>query len=389
MTKLDPRNTFILFLLFMSAVLAVMIGHYLLRERRRFNEFGPRDIAREMVEGNENAAAAAKDEIERQTVAVDLDRTETVAYLEEKKAIVKWQTEPGYEPGPQDFRKVGDFYRKYMQIPDAANAYNLGLQKFPETVALRIGLADSALLMQAWEPALAEADEALKMEPANVEALALKSVALARLGKFREAAAAIASLETQAPNDYRTVRARLTLLIETEQYDAAIAVADEFVRINGYQQEIMNEQIRAFEKQGDFDRARATAVKAVAFNNKNDFRPKNILLFVKLALLEARRNNLVDALKNLDEAIALNPKCYLPYEVLGYVRVMRGEMRLARAAFGKSLKLFPGNRALARHIREFEKNVSETDRAMQEHIRTILQKDGKTVPPQAPDGGAR
>jgi predicted AlkP superfamily phosphohydrolase/phosphomutase/Flp pilus assembly protein TadD len=202
----------------------------------------------------------------------------------------------GGEASPHGDRNLAAVLFEQGKLEEAAAAYRDLVERNPEDSALRASLAGALGALGRYDEALAQIEEALRLEPLNIEAYHNRAVIHERRG---EPAAAIADYRTalRYRSDYEPARSALRRL-------GAAPTAGEVAHTP--------EQARALE-------------------------------LAERASDAARRGDYPQALADLAQAERLAPRLALVHQYRANVAYLMGDQRAARVALEKALEIEPDN----------------------------------------------
>lgn len=146
--------------------------------------------------------------------------------------------------------------------------------KDPQNANLRVELARLYLGVKKYDEAIAELNQAVKLEPKNVGALALLGVAYEEKGQqsravdfYKKAIDAGSKEEMQALNPflYEAQYRLANIYIEDKQYDPAIKVLEGALKNNPFDSDLQYLTGQAFLGKGDYDKAIVSFEEAIKY----------------------------------------------------------------------------------------------------------------------------
>ena len=288
----------------------------------------------------------------------------------------------------------------------------------PEALAPRRELA--ALLMQLGRPAEAVPHYRRLHEPKGSEPqlAAELGVALVSVGEFAEGAALLEKAVPKLPGDLTALNALGHARLRLGHPDQALAVFERLIAANksyppawlargdalmgldrfadaaeAYQQaaRLSNTPLASLKQGVALERLGRRAAAEAAYKTALKLDPgygpaQNNLAY----LLASQQNRLDEALDWAKKAVASNERQAAYHDTLGWVRQQRGELELARAAYGEALMVDASHEAARRHLRAIDKvNFASAEKAVtrntpnaaQAHDRRSFATD---VPPPPP-----
>ncbi|MGD0310075.1 MAG: tetratricopeptide repeat protein [Acidobacteriota bacterium] len=136
----------------------------------------------------------------------------------------------------------------------------------------------------------------------------------------------------------------LYLFTKSKKYDAALAELDRLAKTSAPQDEIHRFRGQVYSAKGDRASAEAEFRKTIELN------PRNYQTYVLLGDLSMRSNNVAQAIKEVDQLIAKNPKLSAAYLLKGYYLQVEKDIPGAMTNYRKSLDLDSGNPLAANNL---------------------------------------
>ncbi len=187
------------------------------------------------------------------------------------------------------------------------------------------------------ESALADANEALRMDPLQANALHNRGITYFYLGQNDKALADINKEIDVAPNDAEAYATRARISAESGQVDAAITDLNKALAIDPRHVDALNSRGAIYTMSGKMDAALAD------FNAVLAIDPKNADAYSSRGGMYLMTNRLPQALADLDQAIRLNPTDINALLNRGMTYVFQKRFDQAIADFTRALALEPGN----------------------------------------------
>ena len=136
----------------------------------------------------------------------------------------------------------------------------------------------------------------------------------------------------------------LYLLLKDKKYDAAFAELDRLAMLSSPQDEIRRFRGQVFLSKGDFAAAESEFRKAIEINSKN------YQAYMQLAQLNKQRNNLPQAIREVDQLIARNDKLAVAYLMKANYLQLSNDIEDAKTAYRKTLALDSNNALAANNL---------------------------------------
>ncbi|MCP4657368.1 MAG: tetratricopeptide repeat protein [bacterium] len=209
----------------------------------------------------------------------------------------------GATTSPQGDRNLAAIHFEAGRYQEAAEMYRKLIDEDPEDASLRTSLAGTLGALGRYDEAMAELDQAIELDPLNVEAYHNRAVIFERRGE-----------PERAVEEYRTV------LRYQPQYEPSQRA---LVRLTG--------RIAVREPTGEAEQQASQ--------------------LAELASLAARRGNYQEALRLLDEAQTVAPGFILVYQYRSNVAYLMGDREGAIAALEKGLEIEPDNALFHENIK--------------------------------------
>lgn len=252
------------------------------------------------------------------------------------------------------------------------------LQRNRDYVPARGAYAKLLAIRQKPKEALEQAQEVLAVLPDNEDALGARADALRLSGRLQEsrndwirlcerqpknaayvhrlgvveimlgnkpaAMAAFRKALDLSPGFSAAINDMVYLYLRDKQYDAALAELDRIGKSSQSQDEVCKFRGQVYLAKGDIAAGEAEFKKAVQLN------PKNYQIYILLAQLNLRRNNVAQAIKEVDRAIAQNNKFAPAYLQKAYYLSVAGDSSGAAEYYRKALVLDPDNAIAANNL---------------------------------------
>jgi Tfp pilus assembly protein PilF len=227
------------------------------------------------------------------------------------------------------------------------------------------------VMRQRPQDALREAQQVLTADPKNEDALGARAEALRISGKLEESkkdAIKLCEIQPQnseywrrlgivelmqknnatalthfrkaleLKNDSRSALNDIILLhLKEKHFDAALAELDRLNKSSSPADEIHRFRGQVFWAKGDTNSAESEFRKAIEIN------PKNFQTYILLGQLNVQRNNLPQAVKEIDQLIAKNDKPLLAFLLKAYYLQLSKDNAGAMANYRNALKVDPEN----------------------------------------------
>lgn len=241
------------------------------------------------------------------------------------------------DPSPQAYREFWlDLYRN-SKYADAAAILDEMIAKYPaeKTLQILVALAQSRALANQLEPALAAADEALKLDDHDLEALRLRGYILGRLNRNDEAIAHYkAMLDAFPDNDEVIKRARSGLsviYVNQEKFAEGETELEILLERDPEDPGINNDLGYLYADQGkNLEKAEAMVRKAVADD------PENTAYLDSLGWVLYKRGKYQEAVAPLEQAAQDNLADATIHDHLGDVYFKLKDLKKAQAAWQKA-----------------------------------------------------
>ncbi|MCI0415220.1 tetratricopeptide repeat protein [bacterium] len=188
-----------------------------------------------------------------------------------------------------------------LQFMAAGNAFEKALKKDPQSVDARIGLARIRMLKEERKEGARLVEEALKLAPQNAEALALKGVTCMQSKAWKEAVLYLEKAGDADPNLEMT-----------------------YVNLS-----------KCHRKLGNWKAAEDAARKAIQLNSKS------YQAHAELSVVLVKTKRVAAGIKEMIEAIRINPLFLRGYLSLGRLYQLAGKMDLAIRLYENGLKHNP------------------------------------------------
>jgi outer membrane protein OmpA-like peptidoglycan-associated protein/Tfp pilus assembly protein PilF len=185
--------------------------------------------------------------------------------------------------------------------------------------------------------ALADANEALRLDPLQPNALHNRALIYFYLGQYDEALADINKEIEVTPEDAEAYASRARIYAESEQPDAAMADLNKALAIDPRHVDALNSRGAIYTMSGKMDAALAD------FNAVLAIDPKNADAYSSRGGMYLMTNRLPQALADLDQAIRLNPTDINAFLNRGMTYLFQKRFDQAIADFTRALALEPGN----------------------------------------------
>jgi tetratricopeptide (TPR) repeat protein len=241
------------------------------------------------------------------------------------------------DPSPQAYREFWlDLYRN-AKYADAAATLDEMIAKYPaeKTLQILVALAQSRALANQLEPALAAADEALKLDANDLEGLRLKGYILGRLERNDEAIAHYRKMLEQFPDNEEVVkRARSGLsviYVNQEKFAEGEAELEILLERDPEDPGINNDLGYLYADQGkDLEKAERMVRRAVAED------PENTAYLDSLGWVLYKRGKYREALEPMEKAAQDATADATIHDHLGDAYFKLQELKKARDAWKKA-----------------------------------------------------
>jgi tetratricopeptide (TPR) repeat protein len=258
--------------------------------------------------------------------------------------------------------------RAFLPANDLAER---GRQERARASGHRSGCAETALLRGEYEQAIAEANAALHIDPANAAAYVIRGEAHRMMKNYDAAIADALQALDRRPDELDAYFVRAKAYRDKGDHDSALADAAEAVRLHPRCFDAWCLQAECRWRKGDWQGAIAAAGRALQLDPKHPqpytiraechrllgdhrkaiadatealkYQPKNRQAFATRGEAYRMLNELESAIADATEAIRLDANEPLPFVTRGEAHRMRGELARAIADFNDSLRLNPTN----------------------------------------------
>jgi tetratricopeptide (TPR) repeat protein len=289
-------------------------------------------------------------------------------------------------------------------LESGQNTLNEVLARNRNDVAARGMLAKVLAMRGKSEDAMQEAETILQSQPGNEDALAARAQALQALGRTKDAkeswqklcdlqpktaaywyrlgAVEAAGNDSAAatthfrkalglqPNLIPAINDLVFMYLKANRYEAALAELDSLAKTSAPPDELHCFRGRIHEAQGKVAEAEKE------FNKTIELNPKNYQAYIYLAQLDLRRNNVQQALRQVDQLIARNDRLVPAHLLKGYYHQVANNNAAAIASYRKALELDPENAVAANNLAWL---LSEGTASLEEAL-SLAQKAKKKAP---------
>ena len=263
-------------------------------------------------------------------------------------------------------------------LEGAHNTLNAILERDRNNVMVRGALAKLLAIRQQPRDALQLATEVLAVMPGNEDAIAARAESLRSLGRLEEARKDFLTLCENRPDNpvywhrLGVVEAQqqatasalvhlrkalelkpdfiaaatdiVELQLKARQPAAALAELDRWSRTKAPQDEVHRLRGQVYLSGGDLAAAESEFRKTVEVN------PQNYQAYLLLAQLNVQRNNIPQALKEVDQLISRNNKLVAAHMLKGLYLQVSGDIPGAMASYRNALALEPDNPYVANNL---------------------------------------
>lgn len=224
-------------------------------------------------------------------------------------------------------------------LADAERATDLGSKRSADFVTRGSARADK----EDWEGAIADLDQALSLDPGDLNALDLRAYVWSRKGEPKKAIADFNAAIRQKPSCWR-LSGRAEIWFELGEIDESIADFSEAIRLDPRSQRAYYNRGLIREKNGDLDGAIAD------YNESIRLDPTVETVYYDRGNARSAKSDLDGAIADYTEAIRRNPQYCLAYNNRGLVWKDKGDPDRAMSDFAEAIRVDPKN-ALAYHNR--------------------------------------
>jgi tetratricopeptide (TPR) repeat protein len=185
--------------------------------------------------------------------------------------------------------------------------------------------------------AMADFDEALRLNPRNLAALSNRAATLVLRGETEKAIADLNAAIDLNPKNPATYSARGVAWRQLRAFDKSIADLNEAVRLEPKEAGAYNNRALTFKDAGDYDHAIADLNEAIRLN------PTGEKAYGNRGEMWRLKGDLVQALADLDTQIRLHPKDSLGLRLRGDAYRYKGDLDRAIADYNEALKIEPND----------------------------------------------
>jgi tetratricopeptide (TPR) repeat protein len=216
------------------------------------------------------------------------------------------------------------------------------------------------------EHALADCDEAIRLDPKDVLARRIRGAARAAGQDFDKAIADFSEIIRLTPQDPDAYRDRGNARISVQDVDGGIADFNEAIRLDPKDSSTIVMRAAAWFAKKENDKALADCDAAIRLE------PRNVEAYLLRASVRGQKGEFDQAIADFTQIIKLDPQVPLAYEARGTGFRNKKEYDRAIADFDEAIRLDPKDASayLARGLtwrdqRENDKAIADIDRAVQ------------------------
>ncbi len=214
------------------------------------------------------------------------------------------------------------------------------------------------------EKALADFDHLLKHQPGSTDAILGRADALAKLGRYADAVAALKEF-VEVQHDDKAQRRRAGYRILLGDYAGAIQDCDEVLRHSPRDADAFYNRALAELYLGRRDRAIADCAEALAIN------PRHAGATVNRGYAREEDGDVAGARRDYEEALRFDPRCYQAYLNLGSLKARSGEPEAALRDFGEAARIEPGRPEAHENLGILCARLSRLDEALRHFDRAV------------------
>jgi tetratricopeptide (TPR) repeat protein len=199
------------------------------------------------------------------------------------------------------------------------------------------GRAEVSLGKKQYDRAIADCDEAVRIDPKNAMAYMNRGDAYGRKGDHERALADCSEAVRIDPQNPSAYNRRGYVHHEKKDYDQAIADFTEAIRLDVKSVRSYVSRGNSYGKKGDQDRAIADFTEAIRLD------PKNAPAYYLRGAAFDEKGNFDRAIADCDQAIRLDPKSAWAYKYRGGAYFSKGDFNRALADITEAIRLDPKN----------------------------------------------
>jgi tetratricopeptide (TPR) repeat protein len=222
------------------------------------------------------------------------------------------------------------------QIEEAIADYDEALRLDPKMIEALVSRANARAEMRQFEKALVDLHQALGLDPHSVDALFLRGTLLAERGQFEKAAADLSECLGHCPGYAGAYRNRAGLWLETHDFERAFADADQATELDPRNSSAFSARGAALLGAGKVEEA------LVDLDESLNLDPNNRHAHIMRGHARCHKKEFQQSLVDLTAALKLHQDA--PALVLrGDIRAELGEFEKAIADYTAALKLDPAD----------------------------------------------
>jgi tetratricopeptide (TPR) repeat protein len=185
-----------------------------------------------------------------------------------------------------------------------------------------------------YDRAIADFDQAIRLDPQLADAYYGRGYAYSSKAEYDRAIVNYDEAIRLDPKDSVSYHSRGSVYRRTGEYDRAIADFDRAIALDPKFAKAFSDRGLTYAGKGDFDRATDDLNRAIALN-------PHASGYANLAAVNEMRGDLLDAIANANEAIRLDPKDAVAFNVRGKAWFDKDQYALALADFDQAIRLDP------------------------------------------------
>ena len=240
----------------------------------------------------------------------------------------------------------------------------------PETY---LNYAQYLIGYKSYEDANKEIDKALKIAPANIEALKMKLNVASLLKDKEMIVSTIDAIKKYHPNDAIGFQKSGNFNLAMKKYDEAIRDYEKALSLSGKLLPDLASITKVYLAKKDH----ASAIRRL--EKEMNARPKNPIPLELLGEVYLDKGNYDKAKKYITKAIDLNPKWSLPYSSLANVYLKKGDTTSAISTYQSALKAIPDDVSLLARLAQIYERKRDFDKAAELYERILAIKPGDSL----------
>lgn len=262
-------------------------------------------------------------------------RRATLLYVNNQPVFAEKDLRKAWELDPQElYAKNLAFYLQQRNVDSSITFVESALEKFPNSIELRLELANAYLQKQDLNAVLAVCDTIINRYPGQLDALQLKAETLLELEKTREAIAVLEQAYEFAPDDPAIMQALAFSYAEIKD-PKAIAISDALIAMDP-----KKKHAGPYFFKGVYYYNKGNFPEAIRFFNMTiQYNFKYMDAYINKGMIYFDQKDYTKALETFNQALNVDPTYADVYYWLGKTKEAMGQKEEAKLNYLKAFGL--------------------------------------------------